>query len=80
VRFRNSTSAVKVTERFARVGPDAITYTFTVDDPTTWTRPWTAEMPLLKTQGPIYEYGCHEGNYGLANILRAARVEEKSSE
>ena len=80
VRFRNSTSAVKVTERFTRVGPDAITYTFTVDDPTTWTRPWTAEMPLLKTQGPIYEYGCHEGNYGLANILRAARVEEKSSE
>ena len=48
--------------------------------PTTWTRPWTAEMPLLKTQGPIYEYACHEGNYGLANILRAARVEEKSSE
>jgi hypothetical protein len=37
-------------------------------------------MPLLKTQGPIYEYGCHEGNYGLANILRAARVEEKSSD
>ena len=69
-----------MTERFTRVGPDAITYTFTVDNPTTWTRPWTDEMPLLKTQGPIYEYRYHEGDYGLRNILRAARVEEKSRE
>jgi len=80
VRFRNSTSAVKVTERFTRVSADAITYTFTVDDPTTWTRTWTAEVPMLKTKGPIFEYACHEGNYGIANILRAARVEEKAGE
>ena len=78
VKFRNSTSAVKVIERFTRVGPDAITYTFTVEDPTTWTRPWTAEVPMTKTDGPIFEYACHEGNYGLPNILRAARVEEKA--
>jgi hypothetical protein len=80
VRFRNSTTSIKVTERFTRVSGDAITYTFTVEDPSTWTRPWTAEVPMTRTQGPIFEYGCHEGNYGLANILRAARVEEKASE
>ena len=80
VRFRNSTSGVKVTERFTRVSADAITYTFTIEDPATSTRSWTAEVPMTRTQGPIFEYGCHEGNYGLANILRAARVEEKSSE
>ena len=80
VKFRNSTPAVKVTERFTRTGPDAITYTFTVEDPTTWTRPWTAEVPMTKTDGPIFEYACHEGNYGLPNILRAARVEEKTGE
>jgi hypothetical protein len=80
VRFRNSTPGVKVTERFTRVSQDAITYTFTIEDPATWTRSWTAEVPMTRTQGPIFEYGCHEGNYGLANILRAARVEEKSSE
>jgi len=80
LKFRNSSPAIKVTERFTRTGPDAITYTFTVEDPTTWTRPWTAEVPMTKTEGPIFEYACHEGNYGLPNILRAARVEEKAGE
>jgi hypothetical protein len=80
VRFRNSTSSIKVTERFTRVSDDTIAYSFTVDDPATWTKAWTAEVPMTKTQGPIFEYGCHEGNYGLANILRAARVEEKTGE
>jgi len=80
VRFRNSTSGVKVTERFTRVSADVITYTFTIEDPATWTRSWTAEVPMTKTDGPIFEYACHEGNYGLPNILRAARVEEKSGE
>ena len=80
VRFRNSTESLKVTERFTRVDADSITYTFTVEDPATWTRPWTAEVPMMRTKGPIYEYACHEGNYGLPNILRAARVEEKAGE
>jgi hypothetical protein len=80
VRFRNSTTALRVVERFTRVAADTITYTFTVEDPATWTKPWTAEVPMTKTTGPIYEYACHEGNYGLANILRAARVEEKATE
>ena len=80
VRFRNSTTSLHVVERFTRVDASTITYTFTVDDPATWTRPWTAEVPLMKMQAPIYEYACHEGNYGLANILRAARVEDKATE
>ena len=80
VRFRNSTQALKVTERFRRVDADTIDYQFTVEDPNTWTRPWTAAVPLRKVPGPIYEYGCHEGNYGLPNILRAQRVEDKRNE
>jgi hypothetical protein len=76
IRFRNSTSALKVTERFTRTGADTIDYQFTVEDPNTWTRPWTAAVPMLKVPGPIYEYACHEGNYGLPNILRAQRVED----
>ena len=67
-------------ERFTRVDANTINYTFTVEDPNTWTRPWTAEVPFMKTRGPIYEYACHEGTYGLANILRAARLEEKARE
>jgi len=76
IRFRNSTSALRVTERFTRADADTIDYQFTVDDPNTWTRPWTVALPLRKVPGPIYEYGCHEGNYGLPNILRGQRVED----
>jgi hypothetical protein len=76
IRFRNSTPALHVIERFTRVDAETITYSFTVEDPNTWTRPWTAEIPMRKVPGPVYEYGCHEGNYGLANILRAQRVED----
>ena len=56
VRFRNSTRALKVTERFTRVDADTVDYTFTVEDPNTWTRPWTANVPLRKVPGPIYEH------------------------
>ena len=76
LRFRNSTAAMKVTERFTRTDADTIDYQYTIDDPNTWTRPWTAAVPLRKVPGPIYEYACSEGNYGLANILRAQRVED----
>ena len=75
-RFRNSTEALKVIEKFTRTDADTIDYQFTVEDPNTWTRSWTAAVPLRKVPGPIYEYGCHEGNYGLPNILRAQRVED----
>ncbi|HET9269491.1 MAG TPA: hypothetical protein VFO31_15055 [Vicinamibacterales bacterium] len=76
-QFRGSSAALKVTERFTMLDRDTIQYRFTVDDPTTWARPWSAEIPMIRTEDPIYEYACHEGNYGLPNILRAQRVADK---
>jgi hypothetical protein len=67
-----------VTERFTRVDADTVVYRFTVDDPTTFVKPWSGEMMMRKMEGPLFEYACHEGNYGLANILSAARVEERT--
>ena len=75
--FRGSSEALHVIERFTRVDADTILYEFTVEDPTSWTRPWSAEIPMMKTEGPLYEYACHEGNYDLANILGIARALEK---
>ena len=75
--FRGASEAMKVTERFTRVAPDQILYRFTVEDPSTWARPWTAEMPMARTNGPIFEFACHESNYGIANILAGARADEK---
>lgn len=69
-----------VVERFTRTGEDSIHYSFTVDDPATWVTPWSGEMDIRRTEGPIYEYACHEGNLGLANILSAARVSERAAE
>jgi hypothetical protein len=67
-----------VVERFTCTDPDTIVYRFTVDDPTIWTKPWSGELMMRKIEGPIFEYACTEGNYGLANILAAARAKEKS--
>jgi hypothetical protein len=67
-------------ERFTRTGPDTILYRFTVDDPTAFTKPWTGEIIMAKTRGPLYEYACHEGNYSMANMLRAARVAERAGQ
>ena len=78
--FRGSREHLHVVERFTRADEDTIRYEFTVDDPTTWTRPWSAELPLVKDKGPIYEYACHEANYGFANNLRGARAKEKADE
>ncbi len=75
--FRGSSEHMRVIERFTRVNEDTVMYKFTVDDPATWTRPWSAEQPMKKTTGPLFEHACHEGNYGLYNILAGARVEEK---
>ena len=69
-----------LTERFTRIDKDTIDYQYTVDDPATFTRPWTAAVPLTRAPGPIYEYACHEGNYGMAGILAGARAEEKAEE
>jgi hypothetical protein len=75
--FQGSSDQLKLTERFTRVDEKTLRYQFTVDDPGTWTRPWSAEVPWAKTVGPLFEHACHEGNYGLPNILAGARREEK---
>jgi hypothetical protein len=77
--FQGSSENLKVTERFTRTADDTLSYRFTVEDPQTWDRPWTAEAPLAKTEGPIFEFACHETNYGIANILAGARADEKKA-
>ena len=78
--FRGSSENLHVVERFTRVDEETILYQFMVEDPTTWTRPWKAELSMVKTKGPIFEFACHEGNYGLANNLSGARAQEKAAE
>ncbi len=55
-------------------------YEATIDDPTVWSRPWTYQVPMQRNDQPVYEYACHEGNYGLYNILAGARAEEAAAE
>jgi hypothetical protein len=74
--FRGSAETLHLTERYRRLAPDTLLYEFTVNDPTTWTRPWTAQIPMPRSSGQIYEYACHEGNTGLPGILAGARVHE----
>jgi len=76
-RFMGSTENLKVTERLTRVDARTLRYQFTVDDPATWTKPWTAEYTWPLTNDRMYEYACHEGNYALGNILRGARLKER---
>ena len=77
--FRGASENMKVTERFTRISDDAIRYEFTVNDPSTWEIPWKGEMPFVKINGPVFEHACHEGNYGVANTLKAVRLEEKKA-
>jgi hypothetical protein len=74
--FRGSSEHLKVTERFTLVDANTIRYQFTVDDPHTWDRPWSGEYPMTRIKEPIYEYACHEGNYGMPNILKGQRAVE----
>jgi len=69
-----------VVERFTRVDADTIDYQATIDDSRTWTRPWTMAIPLTKTDDRLYEYACHEGNYGMVGILSGARAEDQAGE
>jgi len=75
--FRGSDENLHLIERFTLTDPGTLRYEFTVDDPTAFIRPWSAEIPMRKTRGPIYEYACNEGNYALPDILAGARAEEK---
>ena len=77
--FMGSHENLHLTERFTRVGPDVLHYEFTVDDPTTWTMPWTAMIPLKLKDERIYEYACHEGNSAIPNMLRGHRYEEREA-
>jgi hypothetical protein len=77
--FEGSSENMRLIERFTRTAEDTIVYQFTIDDPATWTRPWSAELPMQKTIGPIFEHACHEGNYGLHNTLAGARAEDKKA-
>jgi hypothetical protein len=71
------TDQIRVTERFTLIDPNTLWYEATIDDPGTWTQPWTLAFPRKREPtGALYEYACHEGNYGLANILRASRAAE----
>ncbi len=67
---------MKLTERFTRVADDRVDYQFTVDDPKAYVAPFTGLVPMFRSDGEMYEYACHEGNYGMINILRGARVDE----
>jgi hypothetical protein len=77
--FRGASENLRVTERFTRVADDRIIYEFTVEDPTVWTRPWSAEVPMMRANGPIFEFACHEHNYGVSNTLSGARAEEAAA-
>ena len=68
-----------VVERFTRTGPDTLDYTFTVDDPETWTRPWSGALPYARQDQPMFEFACHEGNYGMLNMMSGSRAEEAES-
>ena len=76
--FYGSTENLHVVERFRLIDKDTIMYEFTIDDPSTWTKPWTAQLPLTRIEGPIFEYACHEGNLGMPNTLSGARAAEKA--
>ena len=77
--FRGSSDKLVITERYTRVSQNTLNYEVTIDDPQTWTRPWTFMIPLRHTQDKIYEYACHEGNSSLAGILAGARAEENAA-
>jgi len=74
--FRYADEHLRLTERFTRVSDDTLRYEFTVDDPTVWTRPWTAAIYWKRSGGEIYEYACHEGNHSMRGMLAALRAEE----
>jgi hypothetical protein len=71
---------LRLVERFSRVSPETLLYEATLDDTTVWSRPWTFQLAMQRNDQPLYEYACHEGNYGLYNILAGAREEENAME
>ncbi len=81
VSIRGASQDMRLIERYTRISPDTLEYQFTVDDPTVWTRPWTAMFRFMRddSQYELVEYACHEGNYGMFNILSAARAQDAAA-
>ena len=77
--FRGVSKNMRLTERFRRVADNILMYEFTVEDPETFSRPWTAQVPSVATDGLMYEYACHEGNRSLPSVLAGARAEERGA-
>ena len=77
--YRNANVNLKLTERYRRVDDRRLELLLTIEDPTVWTAPWTVKLNMRPSEGPLVEYACHEGNYGLRNILEVARDEEKAA-
>ena len=75
-----SSQSKVLTERFTRVGPRSVNYQFTIEDPATFADKIEVAIPLNKVDGQLFEYACHEGNYGMGNMLRAARAREATAE
>ena len=75
--FQGASSTLQVVERFTRTAEDRILYEFTVEDPATWDQSWSAEIPMMSTEGPMFEYACHEGNHDIRHILEVYRNIEK---
>jgi len=76
--FMGAAENLEITERFTRVAPDVLQYDVTVNDPSTWTEPWTAMIPLRQSEDALFEYACHEGNIGMEGILSGARALDKA--
>ena len=77
--FTGSGAGMRLVERFARVDDDTLRYEFTIEDPDRFTQPWTAVIPMTKTDAPLFEYACHEGNYGMTNLLSGARADDAAA-
>jgi hypothetical protein len=75
--FRGASENMRLIERFKRTDANTVTYEFTVNDPSSFTKPWTAQIPMRKTTDPLLEYACHEGNYAMEGMLGGVRAEEK---
>ena len=74
-----SSEKLHVVERFSRSGPETLQYEITVDDPGTWTKPWSLMIPLRHSPNPVFDYACHEGNKGLLGLLTGARADETAA-
>ncbi len=77
--LRGSSPNLQLVERFTLLDAETLQYEFTVTDPTTWTKPWTAQIPMHRTDDRIFAYACHEANYGMTNLLTGARAVEKEA-